>query len=96
MTQNPLVDIDGETIDHEFEVLLTPAETARLLAVSPRTVTKWAKEGKLRCTWTSGGHRRFPADAVRAASRGEWQKAADTNRTAADMSPADVFVATEG
>lgn len=96
MAQRPIVDIDGDPIEHEFEVLLTPAETARLLAVSPRTITKWAKEGKLRCTWTSGGHRRFPADAVRAGSEGRWEDAGDTSRTAAQKSPADVMVAVEG
>ena len=38
---------------------LTRAEVARLLAVSPNTVSRWAREGKLPCQMTLGGHRRF-------------------------------------
>lgn len=39
---------------------LTPGEVAQLLHVSPRTVNRWAREGKLTCVLTLGGHRRFP------------------------------------
>ena len=38
---------------------LTPAEVARLVGVSATTVTRWAREGKLPCQVTLGGHRRF-------------------------------------
>lgn len=41
------------------------AEVARLLHVSPKTVSRWAKEQKLPYVKTLGGHRRFPADAIR-------------------------------
>ncbi len=47
--------------------LLTPREVAVLFRVDPKTVTRWAKEGKLPCVRTLGGHRRYPADAVHAA-----------------------------
>jgi excisionase family DNA binding protein len=38
---------------------LTRAEVARLLGVSPNTVSRWAREGRLTCQMTLGGHRRF-------------------------------------
>ena len=43
----------------EQEVLLTPAEVAKLLRVDPKTVTRWAKAGKLTAIRTLGGHRRY-------------------------------------
>ena len=39
---------------------LRAAEAAKLLHVSPKTVSRWAKEGKLPHIVTLGGHRRFP------------------------------------
>lgn len=48
----------------ETEYLKT-SEVAGLLRVSPKTVTRWAKDGKLPHSRTLGGHRRFPADAIR-------------------------------
>ena len=44
--------------------LLTPGEVARLFRVDPKTVTRWASDGKLTCIRTLGGHRRFKADEV--------------------------------
>ncbi|HVM11166.1 MAG TPA: helix-turn-helix domain-containing protein [Actinomycetota bacterium] len=41
------------------------AEVADMLHVSPKTVTRWAKDGKLPHSRTLGGHRRFPAEAIR-------------------------------
>jgi excisionase family DNA binding protein len=41
------------------EVLLTPAEVAALFRVDPKTVTRWAKAGKLTSIRTLGGHRRY-------------------------------------
>jgi excisionase family DNA binding protein len=43
----------------EPEVLLTPAEVAKLFRVDPKTVTRWAKAGKLTAVRTLGGHRRY-------------------------------------
>jgi excisionase family DNA binding protein len=43
----------------EPEVLLTPAEVAKLFRVDPKTVTRWAKSGKLTAIRTLGGHRRY-------------------------------------
>jgi len=44
---------------------LHPAEVAELLHVSPKTVSRWAKEGKLPFLKTLGGHRRYPAAEIR-------------------------------
>jgi len=45
--------------DTEVEVLLTPSEVASLFRVDPKTVTRWAKAGKLTPIRTLGGHRRY-------------------------------------
>ena len=39
--------------------LLTPAEVAELFRVNPKTVTRWARAGKISAIRTLGGHRRF-------------------------------------
>jgi excisionase family DNA binding protein len=44
---------------------LLPAEVADLLSVSPKTVSRWAKEGKLPFMSTLGGHRRYPEAEIR-------------------------------
>ena len=41
------------------EPLLTPAEVAKLFNVDPKTVTRWARQGKLDSIRTPGGHRRY-------------------------------------
>jgi excisionase family DNA binding protein len=41
------------------EKLLTPSEVAAIFRVDPKTVTRWAKVGKLSSIRTLGGHRRF-------------------------------------
>ena len=40
-------------------IYLTRAEVARMLGVSPNTVSRWAREGRLAFQMTLGGHRRF-------------------------------------
>ncbi len=50
----------------EPEALLTPAEVAALFRVDPKTVTRWAKAGKLSAIRTLGGHRRYRAAEVHA------------------------------
>ena len=51
------------------EPLLTPAEVAALFRVDPKTVTRWAREGKIGYIKTLGGHHRFPQSAVQALLR---------------------------
>ena len=48
------------------EKLLTPAEVASLFRVDPKTVTRWAKAGKLTSIRTLGGHRRYKESEVKA------------------------------
>ncbi|MEJ7845545.1 MAG: BldC family transcriptional regulator [Acidimicrobiales bacterium] len=47
------------------EKLLTPSEVAALFRVNPKTVTRWARAGKLTAIRTLGGHRRFRATEIR-------------------------------
>lgn len=49
----------------EAEPLLTPAEVAAMFRVDPKTVTRWAKAGKLSSIRTLGGHRRYRETEVR-------------------------------
>jgi excisionase family DNA binding protein len=51
--------------DSNQERLLTPAEVAALFRVDPKTVTRWAKAGKLSSIRTLGGHRRYWESEVR-------------------------------
>jgi excisionase family DNA binding protein len=56
----------GEVTDGNMNSeYLKTAEVAEILHVSPKTVTRWAKDGKLPHSRTLGGHRRFPAEAIR-------------------------------
>jgi excisionase family DNA binding protein len=61
------------------EPLLTPAEVAALFRVDPKTVTRWAKAGKLTAIRTLGGHRRYREAEVRAVLAG-----VPTQRTESD------------
>lgn len=44
---------------NDREELLTPAEVADLFKVDPKTVGRWATDGKVSSIKTPGGHRRF-------------------------------------
>lgn len=41
------------------DALLTPSEVAAMFRVNPKTVTRWARAGKISAIRTLGGHRRF-------------------------------------
>jgi len=45
--------------------LLTPAEVAAMFRVNPKTVTRWARAGRISAVRTLGGHRRFHAAEIR-------------------------------
>lgn len=45
---------------------LTPREVAALFRVDPKTVTRWANQGRLTSFRTLGGHRRFKESEVKA------------------------------
>jgi len=49
----------------QADTLLTPAEVAALFRVNPKTVTRWARAGKITAIRTLGGHRRFRATEIR-------------------------------
>ena len=44
---------------------LRTSQVADLLHVSPKTVSRWAKEGRLPFLKTLGGHRRYPEAKIR-------------------------------
>ena len=54
--------------------LMTPAEVAAAFSVNPKTVTRWAEEGRLSALRTPGGHRRFPRAEVEALLSAEAQE----------------------
>jgi excisionase family DNA binding protein len=47
------------------DALLTPSEVAAMFRVNPKTVTRWARAGKISAIRTLGGHRRFRASVIR-------------------------------
>ena len=49
----------------ESDPRLTPAVVAAMFRVDPKTVTRWAKAGKLSSIRTLGGHRRYRESEVR-------------------------------
>jgi excisionase family DNA binding protein len=50
----------------EAEPLLTPAEVAAIFRVDPKTVTRWARDGRIGSIRTVGGHRRYRESEVQA------------------------------
>ena len=44
---------------------LRSAQVAAILQVSPKTVARWAQQGRLPYQRTLGGHRRYPEPAIR-------------------------------
>nr|BFE56038.1 hypothetical protein GCM10020063_005640 [Dactylosporangium thailandense] len=56
---------------HDPEPLLTPAEVSTMFRVDPKTITRWAKAGKLSAIRTLGGHRRYRESEVRALLQGQ-------------------------
>ena len=55
-------DVPGTVIDPL--AVMTTSEVSRLLGVSPNTVTRWAREGRLPCRLTLGGHHRFERQVI--------------------------------
>ncbi|MFN2555682.1 MAG: helix-turn-helix domain-containing protein [Nitriliruptorales bacterium] len=51
----------GAKRDDEY---LTTGEAARLLSVSPKTVSRWADAGRIAYVVTLGGHRRFARSVI--------------------------------
>ncbi|MEU6858293.1 BldC family transcriptional regulator [Glycomyces sp. NPDC046736] len=55
----------------ESEALLTPSEVAAMFRVDPKTVTRWAKAGKISAIRTLGGHRRYRESEIRSLINGD-------------------------
>ena len=53
--------VAADAVGTEF---LTRSEVSRMLGVSPNTVTRWARERRLPCQVTLGGHHRFERELV--------------------------------
>lgn len=53
--------------------LLTEAEVAALFRVDPKTVARWAQQGKLRSIRTLGGRRRYSEAEIKTILGGEAQ-----------------------
>jgi excisionase family DNA binding protein len=65
--------------------LLRTADVATLFQVSERTVSEWAKRGQIPSVRTPGGHRRYPAEGIRALLQdgregGERERGANASR----------------
>ena len=52
--------------DQQRASYLRTAEVAAILHVSPKTITRWAKEGRLPHSRTLGGHRRYSSEDINA------------------------------
>jgi excisionase family DNA binding protein len=53
------------TLPARAEPLLTPQEVATLFRVDPKTVTRWARSGRIHAIKTPGGHRRYRESEIR-------------------------------
>jgi excisionase family DNA binding protein len=59
------------------EPYVTASGAAEILHVSPKTISRWAKEGKLPFVRTLGGHRRYPEHQLRRLARGLREEPSD-------------------
>jgi len=56
---------DGRVPAGVGERLLRTSDVALLFQVSERTVSEWARRGRVPSVRTPGGHRRYPAEQIR-------------------------------
>jgi excisionase family DNA binding protein len=56
---------DPSSVTPRPSAYLRVGEAAEILQVSPKTVCRWAMDGKLPFQRTLGGHRRYPEEAIR-------------------------------
>ena len=56
--------VDARANEGVVTQFLTRSEVSKLLGVSPNTVTRWAREGRLPSQVTLGGHHRFDRELV--------------------------------
>jgi excisionase family DNA binding protein len=62
-------------LDELGEPLLRTSDVAALLQVSDRTVTNWARMGRIDSVRMPGGHWRFPRNSVRELLRSHHEEA---------------------
>ena len=61
-----LADLFGDKVPAGMgERLLRTSDVAVLFQVSERTVSEWARRGRVPSVRTPGGHRRYPAEQIR-------------------------------
>ena len=56
---------DPPSVTAQQASYLRVGEAAEILQVSPKTVCRWAMDGKLPFQRTLGGHRRYPEQVIR-------------------------------
>lgn len=60
-----LADLYGQQVPATIKGdLLRTSDVARMFQVSERTVSDWARRGRIPSVRTPGGHRRYPADEI--------------------------------
>lgn len=75
--------------------MMTPKEVADAFCVDPKTVSRWARSGKLKATRTPGGHHRFRrAEVLQAMGLSEEEIAAVT--AAADAGQPAMLLPSQG
>jgi excisionase family DNA binding protein len=75
----PVKDKSGVATEPAGSSFLTRSEVSRLLGVSPNTVTRWAREGRLPCQVTLGGHHRFDRELVEQLRKSLYRAGGRTN-----------------
>ena len=71
--------VESQTHDGKETTFLTRSEVSKLLGVSPNTVTRWAREGRLPCQVTLGGHHRFDRELVEQLRKSLYRAGGPTN-----------------
>jgi len=79
-TREMSVAVDDQAL--AVEGYMTRSGVARLLGVSPNTVTRWAREGRIPSQLTLGGHHRFERTVIESL-RAEMRRAVRIDETAA-------------
>lgn len=52
-----------------MDAILAATKAAKLLGINPRVLTKLAREGKIPCQYTPGGHRRYKKSEIERIAR---------------------------
>ena len=63
---------------------LTRSQVSKLLGVSPNTVTRWAREGRLACLVTLGGHHRFDREVIEQLRKQQYRARRDDDKDRTD------------